>query len=222
MANHPIAQNVFITGGTGYVGSRVASLLLSRGHQVRALVRRGSENKLPPGCEPIVGDPLRRETYASQIAPSEAFIHLVGVPHPSPSKAKEFVAVDLKSVEEAVVAATSAGIKHFVYMSVAHPAPVMKAYIEVRERCEALIRATGLHATILRPWYVLGPGHRWPYVLKPIYWLLEQIPSTRASSQRLGMVTLDQMVRAIVAATESNGTGVHIVPVPEIRTIRLA
>ena len=23
--------------------------------------------------------------------------------------------------------------------------------------------------TILRPWYVLGPGHRWPYALKPMY-----------------------------------------------------
>src|SRR5437762_2792671 len=41
-------------------------------------------------------------------------------------------------------------------VSVAHPAPAMKAYIEVRTRCEELIRTSGLHATILRPWYSAG------------------------------------------------------------------
>ena len=62
----------------------------------------------------------------------------------------------------------SAGVQHFVYISVAHPAPMMKAYIEVRSQCEAMIRQSGMNATILRPWYVLGPGHRWPYLLLPI------------------------------------------------------
>src|SRR6266480_6178781 len=41
-------------------------------------------------------------------------------------------------------------------VSVAHPAPAMKAYIEVRTRCEELIRTSGLHTTILRPWYSAG------------------------------------------------------------------
>ena len=45
----------------------------------------------------------------------------------------------------------------------------MKAYIEVRKECEAEIQDAGLTATILRPWYVLGPGHRWPVLLKPMY-----------------------------------------------------
>jgi len=56
-----------------------------------------------------------------------------------------------------------------MYVSVAHPAPVMNAYIEPRMEVEAAIRAAGLNATILRPWYVLGPRHRWPYVLLPFY-----------------------------------------------------
>jgi len=45
----------------------------------------------------------------------------------------------------------------------------MKAYIAVREECEEIIQESGLNATILRPWYVLGPGHRWPYMLLPMY-----------------------------------------------------
>ena len=43
------------------------------------------------------------------------------------------------------------------------------------------------------PWYVLGPGHRWPYLLLPMYKLMELLPSTRAGATRLGLVTLEQM-----------------------------
>ena len=88
-------------------------------------------------------------------------------------------------------------------VSVAHPAPAMKAYIEVRTRCEELIRTSGLHATILRPWYVLGPGHYWPYLLKPFYWMARQIPASRAGAKRLGLVTLTQMISALAASVAS-------------------
>src|SRR2546422_6857573 len=87
----------------------------------------------------------------------------------NPSKADEFRAVDLASARAAVSAAVEAGIQHFVYVSVAQPAPVMKAYVAVRGECEEIIPQSGLNAPILRPWYVLGPGHRWPYLLVPLY-----------------------------------------------------
>jgi uncharacterized protein YbjT (DUF2867 family) len=153
---------VFVAGGTGYVGRPLITRLLERGHQVRALVRPGSERKLPEGCQAVLGDALDGTSYASKIAPADTFVQLVGVSHPNPSKAAEFRNVDLASGRSAVEAAKNAGVRHFVYISVAHPAPVMKAYIEVRSQCEAVINQSGMSATILRPWYVLGPGHRWP------------------------------------------------------------
>jgi len=72
-----------------------------------------------------------------------------------------------------------------VYVSVAHPAPVMQAYVAARVEAEALVAATGIPATILRPWYVLGPGHRWPMLLLPLYTLLRLLPATRESAERL-------------------------------------
>ena len=94
---------------------------------------------------------------------------------------------------------------------------MMKAYIEVREECESMIRDSGLNATILRPWYVLGPGHRWPFALLPAYWLLERLPSTRDGARRLGLVTLEQMLRALAGAVGDPCTGVRVLGVPEIR-----
>jgi len=212
-----MARNVFIGGGTGYMGRRLIPELLRRGHQVRALARAGSENKVPTGCEAVAGNPLDPTTFANKISPSDTYVHLVGVAHPSPSKAAQFQAIDLKSIEVAVPAAVAAGVRHFIYVSVAHPAPMMHAYIKVRTRGEELIRQSGLNATILRPWYVLGPGHRWPYLLKPLYFLAEHLPSTAEGARRLGLVTLPQMISALSYAVDTPPDGIRILQVQDIR-----
>jgi uncharacterized protein YbjT (DUF2867 family) len=209
---------VFITGGTGYLGLPLIAQLLARGHEVRALVRPGSESKLPKGCTAILGDALDANSYSAQVRPADTFVQLVGVAHPNPSKAAEFRSVDLVSAKGAIWAATQAGINHFVYLSVAQPAPMMKAYIAVRAECENSLRASGMNTTILRPWYVLGHGHRWPYALLPFYKLMELLPATREGATRLGLVTLDQMVRALLSAVENPPNGVRIVQVHEIRS----
>ena len=211
------SRQVFITGGTGYMGCRLIPMLLKRGHRIAALARPGSENKLPPDCTPVLGNALDGDSYARHVGACDTFVQLVGVAHPSPAKAREFVEIDQKSAMEAIRVATKAGIAHFIYVSVAHPAPMMRAYIEARSACEDKLRASGLNATILRPWYVLGPGHRWPYVLIPFYWLAERIPSKREAARRLGLVTVAQMVNALVRAVENPAKGVKIVEVPEIR-----
>jgi uncharacterized protein YbjT (DUF2867 family) len=210
---------VFITGGTGYIGRRVATLLVARGHRVRLLVRPGSEHKVPGGCESAVGNPLDCSTFAHAIARGDTLLQLLGVPHPSPAKARQFVEIDLRSATESVTAAAAAGVEHFVYVSVAQPAPVMHAYQQAREQAELALAQSGLRRTIVRPWYVLGPGHRWPYALLPLYWILERIPATRDGARRLGLVTLEQMSLALLHAIEHPPDSVRLVEVPEIRSI---
>lgn len=184
---------------------------------MRGLVRPGSERRLAPGCEAVSGNPLDAATYRARIAPADTFVQLVGVAHPSPAKAAEFRRIDLASARQAVAAAAGAGIRHFIYVSVAHPAPVMREYIAARTEGEEAIGAAGSNATILRPWYVLGPGRRWPVILLPAYWLLGALPQTREGARRLGLVTLPQMIETMVRAVERPASGVRVLEVPQIR-----
>jgi uncharacterized protein YbjT (DUF2867 family) len=213
-----VVDPVFMTGGTGYIGRALIDALRERGYVVHALVRPGSETKLPSRALPVIGNALDASTFADAIPRGATLVHLVGTPHPSPAKAVEFRRVDLASIRATTAAAQRAGTRHLIYVSVAHPAPVMQAYIAARQEGEALVEASGIPATILRPWYVLGPGHRWPYLLVPLYAALRWIPATREGAERLGLVTRRAMIAALVRAVETPpARGVRIVGVPEIR-----
>ena len=213
------SSRVVVTGAIGYIGSRLVSALSTRGFDVRALVRKGSESKAPRGCTVIIGNPLDRSTYAGGIAHSGTFVHHVGVSHPSPSKAREFREIDYTAAREAINAARGAHVGHFVYVSVAHPSPVMKEFVRVRTECENLVTSSGLNATILRPWYVLGPGHRWPYLLMPLYWIAGHLPFTRDSAIRLGLVTIDDLIQKLVWTVQNPPSGIRILEVRDIRKV---
>jgi nucleoside-diphosphate-sugar epimerase len=214
-----MSYSIFVTGSTGYIGSRLIPRLLNRGHRVKALVRKGSERKLVVGAEGVTGDALQFNSYTKDISPADTFVHLIGVPHPSPAKARQFQEIDLVSIQVALKAARDAGDRHFVYLSVAQPAPMMKAFIEIRHQGEEMLRQSGMNATFVRPWYVLGPGHRWAYITIPFYWIFERLPATREGAQRLGLVTIDQMLNALIWTIENPPDEIRVLDVPRIKTL---
>ena len=63
------------------------------------------------------------------------------------------------------------------------------------------------------------PGHWWPYAILPVYWILEKLPKTKESAERLGLVTINQMLSVLIWAVENQPVGVEIVDVPRIREI---
>jgi nucleoside-diphosphate-sugar epimerase len=211
-----MGRKVFVSGGAGYIGASLIPNLLERGHSVRALWRKGSEHKVASGAEAVSGNALDPCSFSA--TGCDTLVHLVGTPHPAPWKGVQFRAVDLTALRSSVAAAKIAHVSHIVYVSVAHPAPVMKSYIEVRMLCEEIIRKSGLRASILRPWYVLGPGHRWPVILRPAYWICERVPGADEAAKRLGLVTQQQMIDAILFAVEHPPESWRVLGVEDIRS----
>ena len=214
-----VARSLLVTGATGYLGRALIELARSRGHRVKALVRAATAHPLPPDVPQVVGSAFATADLERALAPGDTLVHLIGTPRPNPSKAKQFREVDLASAEIAARAAARVDAGHIVYVSVAQPAPVMHAYIEARTEAEAAFRATGIPLTVLRPWYVLGPGHWWPALLLPLYKICEAVPATREAALRLGLVTHAQMITALVCAIEDGPKGLRIIEVPEIRRL---
>src|SRR5438309_1675396 len=103
-------KQIFITGGTGYMGRRLIAMLLKKGYSVKALVRDGSQKKLPAGCNYVTGNALDAGSFVLAIPGGATFIQLLGVPHPSPKKKEQFKAIDLASVKASANAARAAGI----------------------------------------------------------------------------------------------------------------
>lgn len=216
-------KTIFITGGTGYIGTRLIGLLLGRGHRVIALVRPGSEQKLPAGAEVICGNPFKADSFESSVPAGCTFVQLLGVPHPSPRKRDLFYSIDLTSLKASADAALHASAAHFVYVSVAQePTNIMKDYQAARAAGEQYVIDKGLSHKFIRPWYVLGPGHWWPILFLPLYTVLRWLPATRQKATALGLVTIRQMLSALLTAIECPERTGDIMDVEAIKTQKKA
>ena len=62
-------MRVFLTGGTGYVGSAVLDSLVRGGHHVDALVRNsvGAATVQARGAHPVLGDLLQPASWADAV-----------------------------------------------------------------------------------------------------------------------------------------------------------
>ena len=193
--------------------------MLLLNYQVIALVRKGSEHKLPSGAEPIVGNPFDARSFVGNVPVGSIYFQLLGVPHPSPKKANLFKEIDLQSVRTSADAASHAGVSHFIYVSVAQsPSKIMRTYQAVRKQGEEYCIQKDLTCTFIRPWYVLGPGRWWPVLLLPVYGLAEIIPGLRPKARSKALVTIRQMLRALVNAVEEKPASSSIIEIKGIRS----
>jgi nucleoside-diphosphate-sugar epimerase len=215
-------KTIFISGGTGYIGTRLIKILLKRGHRVIVLVRKGSEHKVPAGAEIIVADPFDAGSFQSSVPKGSVFIHLLGVSHPSPKKAKQFLEIDLPGVKASANAAAVAGVSNFIYVSVAMaPSKLMAAYQAVRKEGEEYCLDKKLNCTFIRPWYVLGPGHWWPVFILPFYGIAELVPAWRKKARAMALVTIKQILAALVSAVEAEPLPIRFLEIKDIRQAKL-
>jgi uncharacterized protein (TIGR01777 family) len=72
-------MKVFVTGGSGFVGSTLTEKLTSRGHQVTILTRSIRKGRpLPEGASFLEGDPTREGAWQDRVEDHDAVINLAG------------------------------------------------------------------------------------------------------------------------------------------------
>jgi len=150
-------MKVFVTGGTGFVGTEIIDKLISEGHDVLALVR-GDSSRLDTRTEAVKGDILKPETFSDYLEGVDAVINLVGIIREIPSKGVTFENMHFKATKNVVDASVKHGVKRFIQMSAnGTRANAVSGYHIYKYEAEEYIKKSGLDYTIFRPSLVYGP-----------------------------------------------------------------
>lgn len=144
-----------ITGGTGFVGSRLIALAIEAGHQVRALTRREQAERAH--LEWVAGDLGNKGALARLCDGADVVIHVAGVVN-APDRAG-FAAGNIEGTQNMLSAAEGAGVRRFVHVSsLAAREPGMSDYGWSKAEAERLVEDSLLDTALVRPPAIYGPG----------------------------------------------------------------
>ena len=207
-------MRVFLTGGTGFLGSHIAAALVDEGHDVRASVRATSDTRWldPLGVETTTVDLASAEpgALASALSGCDAVLHCGGLTR-ARSEA-EFMAVNAVGSEVLARAAVDAGVARFVFVSsLAARGPdgasgPISPYGRSKSEAERRIAAQeGLETVILRPGGIYGPHDT---DLLPLFEMAAKgVIAVPRSDEPLQPVYARDAAMATVAALTSTPTG---------------
>lgn len=128
---------ILVTGGTGTLGRHVVPRLREAGRDVRVLSRKGDESA--DGVEYVSGDLLKDEGIGPAVAGIETILHLAGGPKG-----------DDEATRNLVRAASRAGARHLVYISVIGSDRVPLGYFKSKLAAERAVADSGIPWTTLR------------------------------------------------------------------------
>lgn len=234
-------MKILVTGGSGFLGTRLIPRLVKDGHQVFALARSPSAgDKLRAlGATPVEGD--LGDAAPIALPPLDAVLHVAAHFRFAGPRAPYF-RTNVDGTAALLRAAEAAGAASFVYLSAAaivmddrgspvrnadESAPTFpnsfSAYIASKARAEAVVLAAnrpGFRTLALRPPLIWGPGDRVSHAIP------EAIETGRFSFVRGGdfpYVTchVDNVVEALQCALERGAGGrAYFVNDPDPATFR--
>jgi len=186
----PGARKVLVTGGTGFIGSRLVRDLLARGNDVRILARnlRKAEPLRQAGAEVVVGNLFEADSVEQAVEGVDVVYHLGAT---MGGKWVDFELGTIKATELLVRAAKRAGVRRIVYASTIavygvpklgrgqkldEDAPLadrhLNHYMRSKIEAEKVLKGqpAGVEFSILRLGVVYGPekGHKISRVGYPV------------------------------------------------------
>lgn len=150
---------IFVTGGSGFVGSAVIAELLSRGYSVNALQDRKPIDPRGGRVNPVPGGLFDSDALDQGMKDVAGVIHIVGIIRERRSKGMTFDRVHHQGTRAVVDAARRNGVKRYVHMSALGTRPgAVSDYHKTKYLAEEYVRASGLDWTIFRPSVIHGLG----------------------------------------------------------------
>jgi NADH dehydrogenase len=161
---------VLVTGGTGFVGSRIVHALRAHGNDVRALARHPERagHLTPLGVQLVRGDVTDAASLRAALEGCTQVVHLVAILKGTPA---DFDRVMTQGTRNLVTAAVEAGVERFLLMSALGTDARTKdlvPYFGAKWTMEREVENSGLRYTTFRPSFVFGRGGALPTFVKQV------------------------------------------------------
>lgn len=150
---------VCVIGGSGFVGRHVCQQLAARGYRIRVPAHdreRAKELILLPTVDVVGADVHDADALSRVIQGAEAVINLVGVLQGGRGR-NSFQEAHVELPRKVVAACRQNGVRRLIHMSALNAdinGP--SAYLRSKGEAEAIVRASGLDATLFRPSVIFG------------------------------------------------------------------
>lgn len=187
-------MRVFVTGATGFTGSRTVPKLLAAGYEVTCLYRESSDRSFLPqtSIHWMLGDVADRSGLTAAMSGCDVLVNIASL--------------GFGHAGNIVGAALDAGIKRAVFISTTAIFTQLNAASKsVRLDAESIIINSGLAYTILRPTMIFGSS-RDRNIWRLIKWLkiLPIIPVMGNGNYMQQPIFVDDVAQAIVSCLESD------------------
>jgi uncharacterized protein YbjT (DUF2867 family) len=149
-------MNIVIAGGHGQIAMGLHPLLVGRGHKVRGLIRNPdqADDLRAVGAEPVLCDLEQARDISDAVGAADAVIFAAGAGPGSGAARKR--SMDRDSAIKLIIAANANGIRRYLMISTFHADDPrgpedFQVYMRAKAEADAVLRASGLAYTILRP-----------------------------------------------------------------------
>ncbi|MFC4767652.1 complex I NDUFA9 subunit family protein [Effusibacillus consociatus] len=198
-------MRIFLTGGTGYVGSAILQACLEQGHELVCLVRPGSATKLdlsPHSAKLITvvqGDVLDPSSLEKGMTGCDAVIHLVGIIREFPNRGITFDKLHTTATDNMIKTAQKLSIRRFVHMSALGARVGSRSgYSHTKGLAEQIVKESGLDWTIFRPSVIFGPKDEFVNMLADMIRKTPVVPVIGTGEYRLQPVSLANVAEGFV------------------------
>jgi NADH dehydrogenase len=196
---------IFVSGGTGFIGSHAARKLVASGHKLRLLTVRdaGLAAGLPSDqVEYIKGGIPDPYSLKGKMEGCDVAVNFVGII--VQVREATFERIHVQGIQNLLEEANRAGVKRFVHISALGTSdkPVSE-YFRTKWRAEQLIKTSGIPYVILRPSIVFGPEDKFFNMLRPMVYS-PIVPVMGKRKTMLQPIWVEDIASCIVKSVEED------------------
>jgi uncharacterized protein YbjT (DUF2867 family) len=199
-----------VTGATGYIGGRLAPVLLDRGYVVRALARSPDKLARVPWRDRVEvahGDLGEPDSLTAAFQGVDVVFYLVH----SMGTSQDFVAEEARSARNVVAAARRAGVRRLVYLGGLHPSGAdLSPHLRSRTAVGEVLLDSEIETVVLQAGIVIGAGSASFEMMRHLTDRLPAMTTPKWVHNKIQPIAIDDVLHYLVEAATA--------PLPGSRT----